>query len=182
GGLVVCALDTELLGHWWYEGVAWLAAVVEECARQGLELMRLDDALERCEPAPMSEVGRGAKEGGGTEQGAGRWAEDEVTTWGEGGDLSTWSSPAVADIAFATRSAELRVLAAGSRAGAAAARELLALQSSDWAFMVARGLAVPYARERFAGHLHALEEALGEGPEASVAGLRNLAVTPSAVS
>ena len=38
GGLVVCALDTELLGHWWYEGIAWLAAVVEECARQGLEL------------------------------------------------------------------------------------------------------------------------------------------------
>ncbi len=112
----------------------------------------------------------------------GRGAEDEVTTWGEGGDLSTWSSPAVADIAFATRAAELRVLAAGPRAGAAAVRELLALQSSDWAFMVARGLAVPYARERFAGHLHALDEALGEGPEASVAGLRNLAVTPSAVS
>ena len=40
GGLVVCALDTELLGHWWYEGVAWLAAVVEECGRQGLELVR----------------------------------------------------------------------------------------------------------------------------------------------
>ena len=44
GGLVVCALDTELLGHWWYEGVAWLAAVVEEAARQGLALVRLDEA------------------------------------------------------------------------------------------------------------------------------------------
>ena len=43
----MCALDTELLGHWWYEGIAWLRAVVEECARQGLELVRLDDALER---------------------------------------------------------------------------------------------------------------------------------------
>src|SRR5438552_1654711 len=28
--LAVCALDTELLGHWWYEGIAWLEAVVEE--------------------------------------------------------------------------------------------------------------------------------------------------------
>ena len=45
GGLVVCALDTELLGHWWYEGVSWLAAVVEEAARQGLELVRLDEAV-----------------------------------------------------------------------------------------------------------------------------------------
>ena len=25
GGLVCCALDTELLGHWWYEGQEWLA-------------------------------------------------------------------------------------------------------------------------------------------------------------
>jgi 1,4-alpha-glucan branching enzyme len=32
GGLVVCALDTELLGHWWYEGIAWLSCVVQECA------------------------------------------------------------------------------------------------------------------------------------------------------
>src|SRR3984957_1951177 len=41
GGLVVCALDTELLGHWWYEGVAWLRAVVEGCRREGLKLVRL---------------------------------------------------------------------------------------------------------------------------------------------
>jgi 1,4-alpha-glucan branching enzyme len=161
GGLAVCALDTELLGHWWYEGAAWLAAVVAECARQGLELVRLDDALERFEPAPVSSVGG--------------WGEGEVTTWGQDGNLSTWSSPAVADIVFATRAAELRVLAAGPHAGAAAARELLALQSSDWAFMVARGLAVPYARERFAGHLHGLDVALSEGPGASTAQLRHLA-------
>ncbi|HYY05934.1 MAG TPA: hypothetical protein VE997_05110, partial [Candidatus Limnocylindria bacterium] len=51
-GLVVCALDTELLGHWWFEGVAWLAAVVEEAERAGLPLVALDEALERHEPAP----------------------------------------------------------------------------------------------------------------------------------
>ena len=55
-------------------------------------------------------------------------------------------------------------------------RELLALQASDWAFMISRGLAVPYARERFEGHLSALERALAEGPQASEEGLRNLAV------
>ena len=54
GGLAVCALDTELLGHWWYEGITWLAAVVEECSRQDLELVRLDDALERLERAPLA--------------------------------------------------------------------------------------------------------------------------------
>ena len=29
-GLVCCALDTELLGHWWYEGLPWLQFVVDE--------------------------------------------------------------------------------------------------------------------------------------------------------
>jgi len=161
GGLVVCALDTELLGHWWYEGVAWLAAVVEECARQGLELVRLDDALERFEPAPEPGI----------------WRDPEhVTTWGEHGDLSTWSLPAVADIAFATRAGELATVRAGARAGPAALRQLLALQSSDWAFMVSRGLATPYARQRFDEHRRGLHHALAQGPAASAEPLRNLGV------
>jgi 1,4-alpha-glucan branching enzyme len=167
GGLAVCALDTELLGHWWYEGIVWLEAVVEECSRQGLELVRLDDALERLEPAAPADgvpVGEAADR-----------EEWEASSWGQDGDLSTWSGPAVAELAFATRAAELEVLAAGRRAGPAAVRELLALQASDWAFMVSRGLAGPYARERFDGHRQALERALAEGPRASAEGLRNLA-------
>jgi 1,4-alpha-glucan branching enzyme len=160
GGLVVCALDTELLGHWWYEGLVWLKAVIEESAEQGLELVSLDDAPERFEPAPI-EPGEALG----------------VTSWGQAGDLSTWSGPAVADLAFATRSAELRTVAAAAvgSAGPAAVRELLALQASDWAFMVSRELAVPYALERFERHRAALERALADGPAASEAGLRELA-------
>ena len=55
-------------------------------------------------------------------------------------------------------------------------RELLALQSSDWAFMVSRGLAVPYAHERFDGHRNALARALAAGAQADASGLRNIAV------
>jgi len=77
----------------------------------------------------------------------------------------------------AQRKAELETLAAATdgTAGSAAVRELLALQASDWAFMVSRGLAVPYARERFDGHRAALARALADGPDASEEGLRNLA-------
>ena len=157
GGLVVCALDTELLGHWWYEGVAWLRAVVEECEREGLPLVRVDESAALHDPAPL---------------GPPDW---EPSTWGSDGDLSTWSGPAVADIAFQTRAAELRTVAAGHEAGEAAVRELLALQASDWAFMVSRELAVPYARERFEGHRDALESALADGPGASAEGTRNIA-------
>ena len=174
----MCALDTELLGHWWYEGLAWLGAVVEECARQGLPLVRLDDALERHEPVPLEAAPTARKGGGATVAGAGvEWDGEDwgVSTWGADGDLSTWSGPAVADIAFATRAAELEVVRAGPRAGAAAVRELLALQASDWAFMVARGLAVPYARERFEAHRRGVERALAAGPDADPGALRNLA-------
>ena len=206
GGLVVCALDTELLGHWWYEGLAWLGAVVEECTRQGLPLVRLDDALERHEPAPES-VANAHGGGGAAVAGVGEGralagaptAVDSTTgasaarcdgsawgasTWGADGDLSTWSGPAVADIAFATRAAELEVVRAGPSAGAAAVRELLALQSSDWAFMVARGLAVPYARERFEAHRRGVERALAAGAGADFGALRNLAAhaDPGALS
>ncbi|MGH2912695.1 MAG: 1,4-alpha-glucan branching protein domain-containing protein [Solirubrobacteraceae bacterium] len=157
GGLVVCALDTELLGHWWYEGVHWLRGVVEECSRQGLTLVRLDDALALQDPAPADDAEWGA------------------STWGKDGDLSTWSGPKVADMAFATRAAELRTLAAGHDMGDTAMRELLALQASDWAFMVSRDLAAPYARERFEGHRERLERALTQGTLANDDALRNLA-------
>jgi 1,4-alpha-glucan branching enzyme len=172
GGLAVCALDTELLGHWWYEGLHWLEAVIEECASQGLELVRLnDDTLERFAPVPAGESGEGCE----SESGESEWG---ASSWGAGGDLSTWSGPAVSDMAFAARAGELETLAAatGGRAGPAAVRELLALQASDWAFMISRGLAVPYAQERFEGHRAALERALRDGPQTSVEGLRELAV------
>jgi 1,4-alpha-glucan branching enzyme len=155
GGVCVCALDTELLGHWWYEGVQWLAAVLDETARQGLAMTTLDDALERHEPAP---------------------APDDlgVTSWGEGGDLRTWSAPAVADLAWQARSAELGALALGKRPGERALRELLALQSSDWAFLAARELAGEYPRERARAHAEVLALALASDATVDPA-LRNLA-------
>jgi 1,4-alpha-glucan branching enzyme len=178
GGLVVCALDTELLGHWWYEGPAWLAAVLDECSRQGLALTRLDDALGVIEPAAADPATLVASTAAAADGAAGACAGAVgATSWGEDGDLSTWSdrSEEVAQMAFAVRSAELALLRRRRGAGRAALRELMALQASDWAFMVARGLALPYARERFRAHREALGRALGEGRDARADGLRNLA-------
>jgi len=145
GGVCVCALDTEFLGHWWYEGIWWLQAVIEESARQGLTLATLDDALERHPPdvAPPDMA---------------------VSTWGEGEDLRTWSCPQVAEFAWPARTAELELGAAGERAGERAIRELLALQSSDWAFMASRRLAGAYPLQRARAHLQGLERALAGDP------------------
>ena len=144
-GLLCCALDTELLGHWWYEGLPWLAAVLEEAAGLGLDLVTVSDGLERVPPVerPL-----------------------EAGTWGAAKDLSTWDSPPVAQIAFAARRAELRTVAGAARPGGdpravtRAARELLALQASDWAFMVTRDLAADYPLERVRAHSDASDAAL----------------------
>jgi 1,4-alpha-glucan branching enzyme len=182
GGLVVCAVDTELLGHWWYEGIAWLTAVVEECARQGLELMRLDDALERVQPLAVEDAAPGRRgadrhlPAGVPDTGSRAGVAQQLSSWGEGGDLSTWSGPTVAEMAFAVRAGELDVVAAGSQASSAAMRELLALQASDWPFMVSREIAVPYAKERFDGHRQALTRALAGSAQDDISALRNLAI------
>jgi 1,4-alpha-glucan branching enzyme len=155
GGVCVCAFDTELLGHWWHEGIRWLQAVVEESARQGLTLSTLDEALERHEPVPAP-------------------ADLPPTSWGEGGDLRTWSGPPVADLAWQARSVELVLLGLGRRASDRALRELLALQASDWAFQVSRQQAGEYPRERLRAHAEALGAALDPGTGLQP-GLRNLA-------
>jgi 1,4-alpha-glucan branching enzyme len=156
GGLCTLAFDTELFGLWWHEGVEFLAALVGELEAQGVELVRLDDALATEKSAPWPSDIEGA------------------TSWGAGGRLKTWSGPAVADIAFALRAAELDLLAAGERVTKRAVRELLAVQSSDWAFMVDGDLAGPYPRERLEAHLAALQEAIGPVPSGEES-LRNLA-------
>jgi 1,4-alpha-glucan branching enzyme len=160
-GLSVCALDTELLGHWWFEGVSWLDAVLGEAAEQGLAVSGLDAALARSAPAAAP-------------------AGLPVTTWGTPRDLSTWEGPGVADLAWQARRAELEVVAAGPSASPRALRELLALQSSDWAFMHTRELSGPYARERADGHAAALAEALAV--PSSAPELRNLAPSLAATA
>ncbi len=155
GGVCVCALDTELLGHWWYEGVHWLAAVIDEASRQGLGITTLDNGLEGHDPA-------------------GAPPDLGVSSWGAGGDLRTWSAPAVADLAWLARSAELRALALGRQPGERALRELLALQSSDWAFLASSGLAGEYPRERAGGHADAFALAL-EAPGSVDPAVRSLA-------
>ncbi|HZO37037.1 MAG TPA: 1,4-alpha-glucan branching protein domain-containing protein [Solirubrobacteraceae bacterium] len=161
GALVVCAIDTELLGHWWHEGPQWLRAVIDECERQGLELVHLDDALER-------------READGVPAPAAAELALPVTSWGTPRDLTTWSGPAVAGFAWRARAAELALLAAGRGVTPRAARELLALQSSDWAFMVDRELAAPYGHARAEGHHKALLAELAT-PGSLPAELRSLA-------
>ena len=143
-GLLVLAVDTELLGHWWWEGPSWLEGVLGGAAVHEIETVTLSEALARHE-AQVGTLHR--------------------SSWGEDKDLSTWDSPEVADLAWAARRLELRLLRGLERGleGAAAkraARELLAVQSSDWAFLDRRRQAGDYPYQRSTDHAWALLEAL----------------------
>src|SRR5262249_40520862 len=146
--LLVFAIDTELLGHWWSEGAIWLREVLARAAAAGVRLLTVPRALAEHEPVARSLA---------------------ASTWGEDKDLSTWDSPKVADLAWAGRRLERRgwrSLAEGLRGAAAqrAARELLAVQASDWAFLDKRGQAGDYAYQRATDHAKAMLEAIDCGP------------------
>jgi 1,4-alpha-glucan branching enzyme len=143
-GLIVFAVDTELIGHWWSEGPIWLAELLRLAPEHGLRLLTLPQALAEHEPEqrPLGPA-----------------------SWGEGKDFRTWDAPAVADLAWAARRCELRLLRAlgeglNGRRARRAARELLALQASDWAFLDARGQAGDYPFQRATGHARAMLEAI----------------------
>jgi 1,4-alpha-glucan branching enzyme len=157
-GLLVFAIDTELLGHWWSEGAEWLTHVLAGAEASGVRLLTVPEALAEHEPEerPL-----------------------RASTWGEGKDMRTWDSPAVADLAWAARRLELRLLralAGGMRGGAAcrAARELLAVQSSDWAFLDQRRQAGDYPFERVVAHAEAALQAI-DSPASTDPAMRSLA-------
>ena len=148
-----------MLGHWWSEGAIWLEEVLAVASDHGLDLVTLSEAAERHEPEsrPL-----------------------RAATWGEEKDLRTWDSPAVADLATAARRLELRLLRAvggglGEPALERAARELLAVQSSDWAFLDRRREAGDYPYRRSTDHARCLLEAIDCAVEPPDPRMRNLA-------
>jgi 1,4-alpha-glucan branching enzyme len=151
GRFCCVAWDTELLGLHWHEGVIFLAAVLEHAEAAGLRIAPLDELAAEAEAEPA--------------------AFDAATSWGSPRTLDTWSAPRAGGLAWRQRRAELHALPGGSPR---ALRELLALQSSDWAFLVAHGTAGPYPMERADGHEAALLAALAE-PSAGAPELRGLA-------
>ncbi|HEX5762100.1 MAG TPA: 1,4-alpha-glucan branching protein domain-containing protein [Solirubrobacterales bacterium] len=143
-GLLVFAIDTELLGHWWSEGAIWLREVLAGTEAAGVRPVTVPQALAEHEPVQRTLA---------------------ASTWGEGKDMQTWDSPSVADLAWGSRRLELRLLRAlsegvGAGPAARAARELLAAQASDWAFLDQRKQAGDYAFQRATGHAEAMLNAI----------------------
>ena len=143
-GVISAAYDTELFGHWWFEGVDWLKEVLRRMAAS--ETVELTTATRIVE-----------------EHGPDRVMALPESSWGAGGSHFTWLNVDTQwmwpPIHAAERRMEQLVAEAPEADGERlellnqAARELLLLESSDWPFLVTTGQAKEYAAERFTEHL-----------------------------
>ncbi len=138
---VVAAYDTELFGHWWYEGPSWLEAVLRGIATD--PTLRTTTLAARLAESPPTQ----------------RLALPE-SSWGWGKGHAAWVTPETRWIWEEIRSAEarFRTLPEGP-ARDAAWRQLTMLQASDWPFMIAREQSTQYAVERVKAHLARFEQA-----------------------
>lgn len=162
-GIITAAYDTELFGHWWFEGVEWVREVLERLART--DRVDLTTATRFVREHPPEDV----------------LALPE-SSWGVGGGHFTWLNGDTewmwSPIHQAERSMEALVARYPAPTGPEqvvlqqAARELLLLESSDWPFLVTTGQAREYAEGRFTQHYErfqdlcrALEEGRGDQAE-----------------
>ncbi len=143
-GLVSANYDSELFGHWWFEGIDWIERVLRQLAENPhVDLVTTSEYLDREPPEQVVAL--------------------PESSWGLGGGHWTWDNPdtrwmwepiheaegRMERLVCAYPQAEGDLLAALNQAG----RELLLLQSSDWPFLVTTGQAEEYASKRFRSHL-----------------------------
>jgi len=147
-GIIASNYDTELFGHWWFEGVDWIKEV--------LRLLAASDSVDLTTASTFVEA----------------YNPDRVmalpeSSWGSGGNHFTWMNAETEWMWPIIHDAERRMEtlvetnpdASGTRAELLnqAARELLLLQSSDWPFLVTTGQAKDYASQRFTEHVDRFE-------------------------
>ena len=146
-GVVVAPFDTELFGHWWYEGPQFLANVYR--ALRAHPVIRPATASEHLAVNPART---------GLRLAAGSWgANGDYSMWLNAQTAWTW--PTIWDIEdrFWTMAREAIELPSAHEALAQAAREFLLLQSSDWQFIISTGAVTDYAIRRFNGHWDACD-------------------------
>ncbi len=147
GDIIPLCFDTELFGHWWFEGPMWMRNIVAQLSDRQGEVTILP-------PGAVGSKGKFEQES--------RVLLQEGS-WGEGGDHSTWFNDETSWMWKSLYEAEDRFYSArwGEFAGnplvaqieRQAKRELFLLMSSDWMFLVTTGHGKEYGEERFREHL-----------------------------
>lgn len=142
-GIACSPYDTELFGHWWFEGPRWMQEVYQRLPESGIEPTDCRSYLNMAPPTQTVSLLEGS--------------------WGEGGDHRVWLNrdttwiwervyTAEEEFWGLARDLSDRGEASVRRVLAQLARELLLLQASDWQFLITTWAARDYAETRFTEH------------------------------
>ena len=144
-GIIAAPYDSELFGHWWFEGPKWIKQVLKTMVNiEELDLTTISEYLEKFVPEVTIKI--------------------PESSWGEGGHHWVWlnqdtywiwphiyeSEKKMEDLAKKYRKTDDDFI---KRVLNQAARELLLLESSDWPFLITTWQARDYASNRFSEHL-----------------------------
>ena len=142
--IVVSPYDCELFGHWWYEGVDFIYYVLKKTALESKYVSLVT-------PSDYLDYYPGIQE-----------AVPSASSWGANGYSEVWLNETNAYMYPHMHKAAERMISLADSFPEAdgllrdalnqAARELMLLQSSDWAFIMKMGTTVGYAKKRVKDH------------------------------
>lgn len=145
-GLIMVSFDTELFGHWWFEGITFIEQLIRKIRQYTAVTMKT--ASEYLAETPPEHA-----------------IELPQSSWGSGGHWQVWLNndtewmwPIIHSSETVTKELIAKHYQGGNgdaltvRALKQLARELFLLESSDWPFLVTTGQAKQYAIERFKEH------------------------------
>ena len=150
GKVVTSPFDTELFGHWWFEGPDFLREVYRALTQNSdVRPTTAGRHLREHEPTTALQLAMGSWGANGDYS---MWLNDE-TLW-------TWRRLWPLEDAFWNAVPRALKSEAARPVLAQAARELLLAQASDWQFIISTGEVADYATRRFNVHCDDLERLL----------------------
>lgn len=149
-GVTMAPFDTELFGHWWFEGVDFLREMYG--ALPSIPEVVPVTASQHLDSFPSRHIIRPLEGSWGANGDFSMWLNEE-TQW-------TWERLWPLEDAFWKVAAEGAAEPGKAPILAQATRQLLLAQSSDWQFMISTGAVPDYAEKRFNLHCDDLESLL----------------------
>ncbi|MBA2664460.1 MAG: DUF1957 domain-containing protein [Bradymonadaceae bacterium] len=150
---MTCPYDSELFGHWWFEGPIFLEGLFHRAAENAAVVMSTPvDYLEQVTVHQKT--------------------TPATSTWGEASYFNVWLDESNAWIYRHMRNAETLMTELADefkdaegleeRALRQTGRELLLAQSSDWPFIIKTGTTVAYAVQRIEEHIENIKTLAGQ--------------------
>ncbi len=148
-GCLTAPFDSELFGHWWFEGPEFLKKLFIRLAQMDVRMEHCAKVLEEAPPQDTIAIPEGSWGAGGSHY---VWLNNEVEwTWRIIYDCE-------AQMREAARLHRLGEDELADRIIRQMAREIWLLESSDWQFLVSTQSAIDYSTKRFREHHERFEQ------------------------